>query len=356
MNNSRAFIGTYTSGYSKGIYTYDMNTAAGTLFSFNTPAVLENPSYLVFSKDKKYLYAVVENSEYKGEYGGAVAAFSITPDTGELKFLNYQSTKGKHPCHLCVDSDNKYLFAANYSEGSFTVFPINEDGSLKPSLHSIKHQGSGPNKQRQEAPHVHFVSLTPEENHLCVIDLGIDSIVIYDFDKSVGALKQDKKLTVSLKPGSGPRHLVFHPDGRFVYVITELSCEVAVFKYCKSKVSFEAIEYVSTLPQDYIGNNTCAAIQLSPDGKYLYASNRGHDSIAVFRIDNNSGKLELVEITSTSGNNPRDFTIDPTGHYLYAANQDSDNITAFIIDNETGRISSMGKSVEVSKPVCIKFY
>lgn len=355
MNKNKVFIGTYTSGYSKGIYSYEMDYESGVLCPINTPSEVENPSYLAFSKDKNYLYAVVENSEYKGEYGGAVAAFSIASGTRELKFINYQSTKGKHPCHLCVDSDNKYLFAANYSEGSFSVFPISEDGGLKPCLHSIKHQGSGPNKQRQESPHVHFVTLTPEENRLCVIDLGIDSIVVYDFDRYTGTVCYNKELTVSLKPGSGPRHLVFHPNGRFVYVVTELSCEVTVFKY--SKEGFEALQYVSTLPQGYIdNNNTCAAIQLSPDGKFLYASNRGHDSIAVFKIDHNSGKLELVEITSTVGMNPRDFAIDPTGHYLYAANQDSDNITTFIINNETGKISSTGNSIEVSKPVCIKFY
>lgn len=354
MNANKVFIGTYTSGYSKGIYNLDMNDETGMLSPINNPTELENPSYLVFSKDKKHLYTVVENADYKGEYGGAVAAFSIAPSTGELELLNYQSTKGKHPCHLCVDSNNKYLFAANYSEGSFSVFSINEDGSIEPCLHSIRHQGSGPNRQRQEAPHVHFVALTPDEDHLCVIDLGIDSLVVYDFDKNTGAVNYNKELTVSLKPGSGPRHLVFHPNGRFVYIVTELSCEVAVLKY--SKEGFESLQYISTLPQDYADNNTCASIQLSPDGKFLYASNRGHDSIAVFNIDNNSGKLELVEITSTAGKNPRDFAIDPTGHYLYAANQDSDNLTAFIIDNETGKISPTGEFIEISKPVCIKFY
>jgi 6-phosphogluconolactonase len=354
MNNDKVFIGTYTSGSSKGICAYDMDDETGKLTPANTPAEIENPSYLVFSKNKKYLYAVVENTEYNGEYGGAVAAFFINSSTGELDYLNYQSTKGKHPCHLCVDSDNKYLFAANYSEGSLSMFPINEDGSLAACSQNIRHEGSGPNKQRQEAPHVHFVALTPNEKQLCAIDLGIDAVKVYDFDKPKGILSYNEKLTVKLKPGSGPRHMAFHPNGNFVYIITELSCEIAALKY--SKVGFEAIEYVSTLPQGYTGDNTCAAIQLSPDGKFLYASNRGDDSIAIFKINTNSGRLALVEITSTLGNSPRDFAIDPTGRSLYVTNQNSDNISAFVVDNETGKISSTGEFIEISRPVCIKFY
>lgn len=364
-----AYVGTYTYGESEGIYIFSLDTSTGRFEPIGVSKKLENPSYLAISKDSKYLYTVMETDEFNGEKGGAVGSFLINRETGKLEFLNCQPTRGRAPCHISNDRENKYLFAANYREGTVSVFPINPDGSISPASDIIYHEGCGPNKERQEKPHVHYVTLTPEEKYLCAVDLGIDKVIIYELDKEKVRLIPVKELSPKIKPGSGPRHMTFHPDGRFAYVINELSSDIAVFKYhspCSSSkydfshnssrnYIFEEIQYISTLPEEYKDINYCAAIHVSSDGKYLYASNRGHDSIAIFKIDNCSGKLELISHTPTGGKFPRDFAIDPTGNFLFAANQNSDSIVSFKILPESGKLEQLDYITNVPAPVCIKF-
>jgi 6-phosphogluconolactonase len=397
-----AYVGTYTHGDSEGIYVFTFDALTGLLEPVGVSKKLENPSYLALDKDNKYLYTVMETDKFNGEKGGAVGSFSIDKMTGNLKFLNCHPTKGRAPCHISIDKENKYLFAANYSEGTVALFPINSDGSISPVSDVIYHEGCGPNKERQEKPHAHYVSLTPEEEYLCAVDLGIDKVMVYRFDKEKGKLTPLKNLSPKIKPGSGPRHMVFHPNGNFAYVINELSSDIVVFKYnspgsslhCSPPASlygnnnnhnsysgnynqksshdsdygigydsshdypnciFEEIQYISTLPDEYKNINYCSAIHMDRNGKYLYASNRGHDSIAIFKADEISGKLQPIAHTPTGGNFPRDFAIDPTGNFLFAANQNSDTIVPFKILPESGKLEQIGHIINVPAPVCIKF-
>ena len=304
--------------------------------------------------DNKFLYTVLENEVFNGEVGGAVAAFGINPKTGETKLLNIEGTKGKDPCNVCIDRENKYVFVANYNEGTVSMFSVNEDGRLGSLLTIVEHEGAGPNKIRQTEPHVHYVTLTPEGKYLCVVDLGIDSVEFYEVDRKHGSLIINDKLSLKMTPGSGPRHMEFHPSGQTAYIITELSCEVVVARYNVEKQIFDIIQSISTLPKGYVGENICGAIHISPDGNYLYASNRGDDSLAIFKIESTSGRLKLVGHTSTYGECPRDFAIDPTGKFMFVSNQDSNIIVTFKIDSNSGKLEVLPGDIKVSSPVCIK--
>jgi 6-phosphogluconolactonase len=348
------YVGTYTHGQSEGIYIFTFDALTGVLEPIGVSSKLENPSYLALSKNNKYLYTTAEVNELDGKKGGAVAAFSINNVTGNLEFLNYEYTKGKAPCHISVDKENKYLFAANYGDGTCSFFPLDPDGAILPIQNIIHHKGSGPNKERQEKPHVHYVTLTPEEKYLCAVDLGIDKVVVYEFDRKKVALTPLEHFSPKIKPGSGPRHMVFHLNGRFAYVINELSSDIVAFKYDNTCL-FEEIQYIKTLPDDFKCVNYCSAIHVDNEGKYLYASNRGHNSIAVFKIDKLSGKLQAIGYTSTKGKYPRDFAIDPMGNYLIVANQNSDSIIVFRISPETGELEETNKILNIPSPVCIKF-
>lgn len=342
----KAFVGTYTTGEGKGIYSFVLNLNTGGIDDVKLEAELGNPTYLNIDKENKYLYSTI-----KKDKTGGVAAFFINPVTKALELLNYKITEGSSPCHVSLNSNNTYVFSANYHRGIDEVYPINKDGSLKPVISMVVHKGSGTNKDRQEKPHVHFSDLTPDEKYLCVIDLGIDMLVTYTFDK--GILSKYNEL--ALKPGSGPRHMDFHPNGKYAYIITELSSEVIVLEYNSLNGSFKEIQYISTLPADFKAENLGSAIHVSLEGKYLYASNRGHDSIVVFSIDASSGMLTLVSHTSTEGNHPRDFDIDPTEKFLVVANRDTNNIVPFIIDKVTGTPIKINSGVSIPNPVCIKF-
>ena len=349
------YIGTYTSGKSQGIYAFEMDSYTGGLKLIDTTESLENPSYQVIDTNFEYLYTVMETEIYDGEKGGAVGAFRIDKQTGLLKFINSQLTKGRAPCHVCINRAGTYLFAANYSEGTVSVFPICKDGSISPASCVLEHKGTGPNKGRQEKAHAHYVSLTPDEKFLCAVDLGIDKIIVYDFDSKTGKLYLSKHPEVIIRPGSGPRHMVFHQSGRFAYLINELSSDIVALEYSSEQGIFTELQYISSLPSGYNGISYCSAIHISPDGQFLYGSNRGHDSIAIFKINNNTGKLELVSIIPTGGSYPRDFGIDPSGKFLYAANQNSDTIVTFKISSETGIIEPTSSIINVPSPVCVKF-
>lgn len=352
FKNCIAYVGTYTSGESVGIYTFKLEEN-GKLAQIRTQE-LSNPSYLSISRNKEYLYAVIEGENFEGNHGGGAAAFKIDKKSGELRILNSKGTKGVAPCHLITDKNDKQLYVANYMEGTFTAFDISEDGSIGELKNVIEHEGKGQDVNRQEKAHVHYVNFSQDEKYLFVVDLGIDKIKIYSIDQEKRGIALAGEFAV--KPGSGPRHLEFHPTNKYAYLINELSSNIAVLRYCDKGTILETIQYIATLPKGYSGFNNCAAIHISRDGRFLYASNRGHNSIASFKIDEETGTLELNEIIPTEGEFPRDFEIDPSGRFLFAANQNSSTITAFEINNSTGGLVSLGHIISVPNPTCIKFY
>ncbi|RBW67813.1 lactonase family protein [Bacillus taeanensis] len=341
------YIGTYTKGDSKGIYKFTLDTKEGKLSEVTEAAVLDNPTYVTVSEDNQSLYAVVK----KGELGG-VAAYAVNSETGDLTTLNNQVTEGASPCHVSVDSKNRTVVTGNYHKGTVESYLINkENGTVNPAVSVIQHEGSGPNQERQEKPHVHYTGFTPDEKYVAVVDLGIDKLVTYELNNS--ELTEVNSLSTS--PGSGPRHLVFHPNGKYAYIMTELSSEVLVLAYNSEDGSFKELQAVSTIPEDFTENNQGSAIHISSDGRFVYAANRGHDSIAVFSVNEASGELTFVDRTSTEGNWPRDFVLDPTEKFVVASNQDSSSLVLFSRDEATGKLTLLDSTVSVPDPVCVKF-
>ncbi len=347
------YVGTYTSGKSEGIYRYRMNLAIGKLTHSNSFKSV-NPSFLAIDRSKRYLYAVNEVSHYAGKASGGVSAFAIDPVSSNLRLLNEQATQGADPCHLTIDRRTRTLLVANYTGGSIAVLPVRSDGTLAPSIDLEQHEGSSV-KEQQKGPHAHCIILDRFERHALAADLGIDKVMIYRFDASTGKLSPAQQPWVELQAGAGPRHLTFHPNGKYVYVINELDSTLTVLKYNEISGTLSQIETVSTLPSDFSGMSYCADVHVSPSGKFLYGSNRGHDSIVVFEIDRRTGKLKLIEHVSTEGKWPRNFTLDPTGTFLLVANQRSDNIVTFSVDSHTGRLKLTDNVEEIPSPVCLKF-
>ena len=340
------FTGTYTNGESKGIYIYKFNGKTGAITLRSITTGVENPSYLAISANGKFVYAVNENG---GEKPGEVSSFAFDRSKGELKFLNKQKTSGDHPCYVSTDKSGKWLFTANYTGGNLSAFPIRGDGALGEHAQLIKHEGRGTD-ERQDKPHVHSTILTPDQQYLLTPDLGLDKIFIYKFNPLANQpLSVGIDSFFAVKAGNGPRHLSFHPSKPFVYCIEELSGTVSAFDYNGSK--FIRVQNISSHPAGYQGTKGSADIHTSPDGKFLYASNRGDaNSIAVFAIDGKSGKLTLKGTQSTEGKHPRNFTIDPSGNFLLVANRDSDNIVVFSINHQTGLLTMVGKPVSVPNP------
>jgi 6-phosphogluconolactonase len=350
------YIGTYTSrAKSEGIYLARFDTATGRLGAPELAAKTTNPSFLAAHPNRRFLYAVGEVGNFGGKPSGMVSAFSIAADSGKLTLLNQQPSGGAGPCHLAVDRTGKWLLVANYSSGSISVLPIQQDGALGEPGAIVQHRGSSVNPQRQEGPHAHFITPGPAGRFVLTCDLGLDKVLVYRLDPAKGTLVPNDPPSVSLKPGAGPRHLAFHPNGRLVFVISEMGSSLTSFSWDSRRGALKELETVSTLPAGFTGNSNCAEVQMHPSGKFLYGSNRGHDSIAVFAVDPRMGKLSLVEHQSTQGKNPRHFAIDPAGRWLLAENQDSDNIVVFRIDAETGRLSSAGQEIKVGSPVCVEF-
>jgi 6-phosphogluconolactonase len=352
-NQLTLYVGTYTSGKSEGIYGYRMDEATGALTRFNSFKSV-NPSFLVIDQSKRYLYAVNEVGEYAGKPGGGVSAFAIDRATGNLRLLNEQATQGADPCHLSIDRKKRRLLVANYTGGNVAVLPVRSDGTLAPAIDLQQHEGSSV-KEQQKGPHAHCIILDRSERHALAADLGIDKVMIYRFDAATGKLSRAKQPWVELQAGAGPRHLTLHPSGKYAYVINELDSTLTVLKYNEASATLTQIETVSTLPGDFSGTSYCADVHVSPSGKFLYGSNRGHDSIVVFEIDPHMGKVKLVEHVSTEGKWPRNFTIDPSGRFLLVANQRTDNVVTFSIDARSGRLASTGHSEEIPSPVCLKF-
>jgi 6-phosphogluconolactonase len=348
------YVGTYTFGKSEGIYVYRMDPSSGALTFASIAKGITNPSFLAFDPKNRYLYAVSEVSKSAGKPGGAVSAFRRDPRTGELAFLNQQPSGGDGPCHLVVDREGKCVFVAHYSGGSVSVLPIREDGLLGEPTDVVQHHGSSVNPRRQEAPHPHSVNLDAANRFLFVPDLGLDKIMIYRLDFTEGTLTPNEEPWARVKPGAGPRHFDFHPNGKYAYVINELDSTVTAFAYDNERGTLKEIQTVSTLPKDFTGTSTCADVHVAPSGKFLYGSNRGHDSIVIFAINEDNGRLTYVAHEPTQGKTPRNFAIDPTGNFLLAANQNSDTIVTFRIDQTTGKLSPTGDVTRVAMPVCLK--
>jgi 6-phosphogluconolactonase len=344
------FVGTYTRPQkSKGIYAWRFQPATGKLTPLGVAAETSNPSFLAIHPSQRFLYAVNENNN------GTVTAFFIDQSSGKLKQLNQVSSKGGGPCHLTTDRSGRWLYVANYNTGSIAAFPINDDGSLGESSAFIQHTGSSVNPQRQKGPHAHATVMSPDNHYVFTADLGLDQVIGYRVDPSRGGMATEDGAITKITPGSGPRHVAFRPDGRFLYVLNELASNVVAFRYDSTKASTEEMQTLSTLPADFKGNNSGAEIMVHRNANFLYASNRGHDSIAMFRIDLTSGKLSALGNTGTRGKTPRGFAIDPTGNWLFAGNQDSDTMSLFRIDLKTGNLNPMSDLVEVFSPVSVAF-
>ncbi len=348
------YVGTYTRSPEEGIYVYSFDASTGGLQYIRTVTGVSNPSYLTIHPSRPLLYAANELYGQGGKPSGAVTAFAIDTQTGELTFLNSQSSGGAGPCYVSTDYTGRLAFVANYGSGSIAALPIRPDGSLAPASAFIQHQGSGPDPSRQEGPHAHSILPDPTNQYVMACDLGLDKVMIYRVDLDKGTLSPAAQPWAETTPASGPRHLDFHPNGRYLYVATEMGSTVMVFAYNGTRGTLHALQTLSTLPTDWQGDNTGADIHVHPSGKFLYSSNRGHDSIAIFAIDEATGKLTLIGHESTQGKMPRNFVIDPTGTFLLAANQATDNVAVYRIDTATGKLAPTGLVVNITKPVCLK--
>jgi 6-phosphogluconolactonase len=348
------YVGTYTHGPSKGIYVYRLDPSSGDLRFVSVTEAGGNPTFLALDPAQRHLYAANEVGEYGGQHSGAVSAFSLSPDTGELTYLNRQATGGTGPCHLSVDRTGQFVLVANYSGGSVSMLPLEADGSLGEATDFVQHRGSSVDPKRQEGPHAHSITPDPANRYAFAADLGLDKIMVYKLDLSEGKLLPNDTPWVQVHAGAGPRHFAFHPNGKYAYVINELDSTLIAYAYDAALGTLEAVQTVTTLPKGYSGTNYCADVHVHPSGKYLYGSNRGHDSIAIYALDESTGMVSPRGHTSTQGEWPRNFALDPTATYLLAANQNSDTVVTFRIDPGTGDLEPTGHVTEVPAPVCVK--
>jgi 6-phosphogluconolactonase len=355
------YIGTYTrresfvDGKAEGIYIYHLDPGSGELTYAATVSGpgTDNPSFLTLGPDKRFLYAV--NEFYKSESPtGFVSAFAIDPLTGHLRYLNQQSTHGTAPCYICMEPQGRYCLVANYETGNLCVLPVRRDGCLEEATDVVQFSGSGPNPERQEGPHAHMVLPAPDGGFILAIDLGTDRLMTFCLDTERGRLIPAASPWTQLPPGTGPRHMVFHPSRPFAYVISELQSTVTVCRYLEQQGAFEALQTISTLPGDFTGKNGGGEIVIAPSGRFVYASNRGHDSLAIYAADRETGQLSLVGHESTQGKSPRAFVIDPSGALLLVANQDSDTVVTFWIDPDFGTLRATGHVAAVPTPVCLQ--
>jgi len=391
MDSLVAFFGTYTNrlphvdGKGRGIYRARFDATTGELSGVTLAAEQANPTYLALAPNKRTLYAVSEIDEFEGEFGGSLSAYAIDPSTQALTLLNREPTRGAFPCHVAVDTTSQTVIVANYGSGSkvalrgraarkwpsegpsrgwaIAIFPTDAAGRLKPASDLVKLTGSGPNPERQQGPHAHHIGLSPDNRFVLVNDLGTDSVLVYQFDTTKGPhASGELKLTpnpvaplAKLSPGAGPRHLDFHPSGKYVYVINELDATITVFAYDAVNGALENKQTLSTLPPGWSGVKSCAAVRVHPSGKFVYGSNRGHDSIALFAIAEATGMLTTRGHVSTQGKEPRDFAIDPSGRFLLAENQDTGTVVSFQIDPVHGSLTPTGHVAHVPTPVCLTF-
>jgi 6-phosphogluconolactonase len=354
------YIGTYTrresfvDGKAEGIYIYHLDLSSGELTYAATVAGAgtANPSFLILGPDRNCLYAV--NEFYKSESpNGTMSAFAIDPVTGHLSYLNQQSTHGLAPCYTSIDPAGRYCLVANYETGNICVLPIRKDGGLGEATDIVQFSGSGPSPERQEGPHAHMVVPSPDGNFILAVDLGADRLMAFCLDRERGTLSPADPPWTQLPPGTGPRHLAFHPHRPLAYVISELQSTVTVCRYLEHQGTFEALQTISTLPDDFTGQNLGGEIMIAPSGRFVYASNRGHNSLAIYAVDPETGQLSVVGHESTQGTGPRAFIIDPSGTLLLVANQDTDTVVTFWINQDSGTLKATGHVIAVPTPVCL---
>ena len=348
------YVGTYTGPKSQGIYALKFDAVKGSVDELGLAGEIQSPSFLALHPNHKYLYAVSELGN-NGKNTASVSGFAIDFATGKLKLLNKVVTGGGGACHLVVDKTQKMLLVANYGTGSVAAFQVKQDGTLSEATALKQHAGSSVDPKRQRGPHAHAVVLSRDNRFVFVPDLGLDEIVSYKIDPSGATLIANDPAFVKLTPGLGPRHFAFHPNNKFAYGLNEMGSSVSAFSYDARSGALNTLQTVSTLPEGFTGENNSAEIAIDNAGRFLYASNRGNDSITQFAIDSRKGTLTKLEVTPTQGRTPRNFVIDPTGRYLLAANQDSDSIVIFRIDQHSGKLSPTGTTVKVPSPVCIQF-
>ncbi len=362
---SLVFVGTYTEpilfgtgkvlqGKGKGIYIYRLHENSGKMELLSVAEGIVNPSYLAFSGENRRLFAVNELKQCDGKNSGALSAFVFDGGSMNLAFLNKRLTDGTDPCHVAVDGTGKFAAVANFMSGSIIVYPILADGSLGEASAFVQHRGSSVDKARQAGPHAHSIVFDPSNRYMLVPDLGLDKIVVYDFDSRNGSLRLSDERCIGSEAGVGPRYLEFHPSGRLAYVVNELGSTIDAFAVDIRNFAFRRIQSISALPEEHSGASTCADLHISPSGDFLYASNRGHDSLAIFGIEKESGRLGLIGHESTRGKTPRNFAIDRGGRFLLAANQDSDTLVVFQMNAVTGKLEYTGTTVDVPTPVCVK--
>jgi 6-phosphogluconolactonase len=346
------YFGTYTSGRSagEGIYRSRFDTDTGELAAPVLAVEAKNPSFIEIHPNGKYLYAVSESGG-----SGSVSAYSIDPETKNLKLLNTRPSGGSGPCHVNTDHAGKNVLVANYGSGSASVIPVKSDGSLAEPTGFVQHEGASINPQRQKGPHAHSVNVSPDDRFAFVADLGLDKVMIYKLDVEKGTITANDPEFAKVKPGSGPRHFTFGADGKFAYVINEMGGTITAFAYEPASGALTEIQTITTLPDGFAGSNSCAEVRVHPSGRFLYGSNRGHDSLAVYSIDPAKGTLTFVEHEITDIKTPRNFNIDPTGKFCLVANQGADSIVVFKIDQKTGALEPTGHQISIEKPVCIRF-
>ena len=355
------YVGTYTAigqpgrGRAEGLYVYSVDPQSGALTPLHTVAGVANPSFLAFHPNGRFVYTVNEALETDGKPGGGVSAFARDPETGDLTFLNREPSHGTDPCFLTVDPTGRCVLVANYSSGSVAVLPLGEDGRLKPASYVDQHEGSSINPRRQQGAHAHAIPIDPSGQFALCPDLGMDQVFVYQLDAAAGRLQHNDPVGAKLTPGAGPRHLDFHPSKPLAYVINELGSTVTTFAWDAAAGTLRELQTISTLPEGFAEETTCADIHVDPTGRFVYGSNRGHDSIAAFAIDEATGTLTPLGHTPTGGRTPRNFAIDPSGQFLFAANQNTDTIVTFRLDPTTGRLTPAGQVTPVPSPVCLKF-
>lgn len=364
---TRLFVGTYSEpilfgtgqvlqGQGEGIYAFSFDAAAGAAAPLAVTGNVRNSSYLAFDPSRRFLYCVNEFKEYEGQASGAVSAFRLEGDTGRLAYLNTKASRGTDPCHLVVDATGSFVLVANFASGSVCVLPVEADGSLGDSCEFVQHRGSSVDPKRQAGPHAHAVTLDRENRFLFVPDLGLDRVIIYDFDDETGRLAPNPSQPwIATAPGAGPRQVVMHPHLAFAYLINELNSTMTAFAYDARRGVLTELQTLPMLPKDFTGHSTCAEVQIAPDGRFLYGSNRGHDSIAIFAVDQGTGTLKPVGHESTRGKIPRNFEVSPDGAFLAAANQDSNTVVLFRIAPESGTLAPTGSVVEAGTPICVRF-
>jgi len=354
---SIVYVGTFRRESSKGIYAWRLDTNSGRMDPLGLVADAMRPLFIALHPNRRFLYAVSRPTAVDRQNVGVVLAYAIDTKTAGLTMLNSFPTRGIDPAYVAVDRAGRNLLVANFGsnkgDGCVTVFPIKKDGSLAEASDFIQYSGVGVHPQRQQGPHSHAINVSPDNRFVFVADLGLDKIFVYHFDAEQGKLRPNDPASATLKPGAGPRQFVFHPSGKFFYVVNEIQSTVTTFTYATG--SLKEVQTVSTLRQGFTGNSTAATVQVHPSGRFLYASNRGADDIAVYSIDPNTGTLTLVEFVSTQGKTPGNFGIDPSGSWLIVANQSSDSLALFRIDSQTGKLLTTDQIFQIGAPSCVRF-